>query len=64
MLVMYPISINPGSASEWIYGILCIVIDFSRVQFLYLGFPFDRRRERTIEFALIQSRANDPVFNS
>ena len=46
---------------------VCIVIDFSSVQFKYLGFlgfPFDRRRERTVEFALIQSRANDPGFNS
>ena len=45
----------------------CIVIDFSSVQFLYLvflGFPFDHRREQTVEFALIQSRANDPGINS
>jgi hypothetical protein len=40
---------------------------FLREQFLhlgFLGFPFDHRRERTFEFALIQSRSNDPGFSS
>jgi hypothetical protein len=57
----------PGLASEWIHGILCILINFLREQFLclgFLGFPFDHRRERTFKFALIHSRANDPGFNS